>query len=242
MKKISSKSIKRSARTILNHGWTGPVLVSLILITLMLLISAIMIPFVNAGSNRTWNLMCGAGVEFILYLFMRLFVFGADEYLLKTVRKSGASYGDLLFAFKNQPDRFLVVSLVQVGLPSVSVFPALGFIGLMETNFTVALTLLIVWCIAAAVFVTVLELSFALAPFLLLDNPGMGAKEALGMSRRLMHRHKKELFFLILSFLPWVLLVIFTAGIGELWILPYLMTSQVSFYERLVYPAELPSA
>lgn len=240
MKRNFNPRAKKNARAILNHGWTGPVLIALILITMMLLISAIMIPFATAKTNRTWNLLCGTGIEFILFLFLRLFVFGAEEYLLKDIRKADPSYADLLYAFQNQPDRFLLVGLVQLGMPALCTLPVFGLAELYQTGFKAAIPLIIVWCAAAVILLCILELTFAMAPYLLLDNPQMSAGQALGGSRKLMKRHKGQLFLLLLSFLPWILLVLFTLGIGGLWILPYFMTSEICFYEQLVYPAELP--
>jgi uncharacterized membrane protein len=240
MKKNSNSIAKRNARTILNRDWTGPVLVALLLFTLTLLAAAVMIPFATAKTNHTWNLICGAGVEFILLLLLRLFYYGADDYFLKDIRKADPAYADLLYPFRHQPDRFLLVGLVQLGIPALCALPILGFAELYRSGFRAAILLLIIWCVAAVILIVILELSFAMAPCLLLDNQQMNAGQALRASRKLMKHRKGKLFRLLLSFLPWVLLALCTFGIGELWILPYFMTSEICFYEQLVYPAELP--
>ncbi len=240
MKTSDNKNIKKNARIILNRGWTGPVMVALILVTLTLLATALMIPFASQKVNRTWNLIAGIGVEFILYLILRLFFFGADAFLLKSIRKADPSYGDLLTAFRHDSNRYLIVGLVQMAIPAAGILVGVGLFGLYTAGNTFALPFFLIWCVAAVLLTFYLELGFALAPALLLDNPGMSGGEALVSSRKLMKGKKKQLCLLLLSFLPWIFLMLFTLGIGELWILPYLMTSELCFYEKLLYPAELP--
>jgi uncharacterized membrane protein len=44
---------------------------------------------------------------------------------------------------------------------------------------------------------------------------------------------KMKLFKLHLSFFGWIMLTALTAGIGQLVLIPYIMTSQTYFYEDL---------
>ena len=47
----------------------------------------------------------------------------------------------------------------------------------------------------------------------------------------MMRGHKFDLFYLYLSFIGWFLLCLLTAGIGFLWLAPYVDTSLAAFYE-----------
>lgn len=83
--------------------------------------------------------------------------------------------------------------------------------------------------------------SYALAPYILRDNPGMRPSEAITLSRELMDGHKMELFVLQLSFIGWVILSVFTAGILLLWVIPWFEITKSLFYmevkgERGAYP------
>ena len=75
--------------------------------------------------------------------------------------------------------------------------------------------------------------SYAMTYYILRDNPGISASEAIGRSRLMMRGHKLELFFLQLSFLGWILLSILTCGIGFLLVRPYMQTAQAAFYDRV---------
>ena len=73
--------------------------------------------------------------------------------------------------------------------------------------------------------------SYAMTPFILEEYPELSANEAIDRSRAMMKGHKFDLFWLILSFLGWMILCLFTAGIGYLWLSPYMNSSVAAFYE-----------
>ena len=77
------------------------------------------------------------------------------------------------------------------------------------------------------------SLSYSMAFFILRDNPGIEATDAITRSRKMMVGYKGKLFVLHLSFLGWGLLCILTLGIGLLWLCPYMYLSIAHFYEDL---------
>lgn len=74
---------------------------------------------------------------------------------------------------------------------------------------------------------------YAMAPFILSENENLSPLEAINESKYLMDGHKFDLFILELSFIGWVLLNIFTLGIGSLLLNPYTNLSQAAFYRTL---------
>lgn len=74
---------------------------------------------------------------------------------------------------------------------------------------------------------------YAMASFVMAENPGMGANEALRVSKEMMRGHKFELFCLELSFIGWDLLSLLTLGIGSLWLNPYKNAAYAAFYRSL---------
>lgn len=75
--------------------------------------------------------------------------------------------------------------------------------------------------------------SYAMAPFILAENPEMSAMDAIRSSKELMKGHKGELFRLDLSFIGWGLLCVLTCGIGYLFLSPYQAASRAAFYRNL---------
>jgi uncharacterized membrane protein len=89
------------------------------------------------------------------------------------------------------------------------------------------------WTLLLIVPGIVKSLSYSMAYYIMLDNPGMNAIDAITASRKMMNGHKRRLFCLLLSFIGWGLLCIPSFGIGLLWLIPYIALSQANFYEDL---------
>lgn len=77
----------------------------------------------------------------------------------------------------------------------------------------------------------IVSLSLFLTPYLLKDCPKLSAIDVLRLSNKMMKGHKMQLFKLQLSFIGWIVLNIFTLGIGTLWLVPYMMTTMAVFYQ-----------
>ncbi|MCL2486947.1 MAG: DUF975 family protein [Oscillospiraceae bacterium] len=75
--------------------------------------------------------------------------------------------------------------------------------------------------------------SYMMVPYIVAENPEIGAKEAITMSREMMNGHKWFAFVLQLSFFWWYWLGILTCGIGFLFLAPYLEATQAQLYLAL---------
>ena len=75
--------------------------------------------------------------------------------------------------------------------------------------------------------------SFAMAYYVKNDHPEADWRECLDRSTLLMEGHRWELFCLEFSFIGWILLGMFTCGIGLFWVDPYQKVSVTCFYEKL---------
>lgn len=75
--------------------------------------------------------------------------------------------------------------------------------------------------------------SYAMAPFILQDNPSKRWKQCIDESRYLMHGHKAQLFWLDVSFIGWMIVGFFTCGVGMLFVIPYINQTRANFYLAL---------
>lgn len=73
--------------------------------------------------------------------------------------------------------------------------------------------------------------AYSMTLFLKSKNPEMKASEAIDLSQKIMDGKKWKLFCLEISFIGWALLSILTLGIGLLFLLPYMSSSRVAFFE-----------
>ena len=76
--------------------------------------------------------------------------------------------------------------------------------------------------------------SYYLVPFIVAENPGMKATEAITLSRKMMDGHKKEAFILDLSFVLWYILAVLTAGLTDAFYgFPYRTAVRTEYYAHL---------
>jgi uncharacterized membrane protein len=89
------------------------------------------------------------------------------------------------------------------------------------------------WSLLLIIPGIVKSIAYSQTLFILSDNTNLSAEEAIKESMKMMDGHKLEYFKLQLSFLGWVILGIFTLGIGYLWLAPYVYITNAKFYEDL---------
>ena len=73
--------------------------------------------------------------------------------------------------------------------------------------------------------------SYALTPYIIMDEPELTARQAITRSCEIMEGRRWKLFCLYLSFIGWGILSLLTFGIGFLWLVPYMNASVAAFYE-----------
>ena len=97
---------------------------------------------------------------------------------------------------------------------------------------------ILLWSLLLIIPGILASLSYSMTFFVLADNPGMGALEAIDRSKQMMLGYRWKLFCLYCRFIGWALLAgIFTLGIGFLWLEPYMKTSMARFYDDISAPA-----
>ena len=79
----------------------------------------------------------------------------------------------------------------------------------------------------------IMTFAYAMTPYILEEHPEISAWDASTRSREMMKGHKFDLFYLYLSFIGWFLLAMLTAGIGTLWLAPYVEAAKAAFYNDL---------
>lgn len=138
------------------------------------------------------------------------FTLGIISCFIKLVRKERFKFENLFDGFKNFISSFILQLLV-----TLFVF---------------------LWSLLLVIPGIIAGYRYSMSFYILYDNPNIGAMEALDLSKEIMVGNKWRLFCLHLSFIGWALLSILTLGIGFLWLIPYMNTAVVNFYEGLKKP------
>ncbi len=158
-----------------------------------------------ANLGRVWGVVGNIILKMILP-FCLVFLFA----IIMVVCLSGSILG---FAYANMSYKVSTAMASGFGF-----FGLVGFIGYF----------------ASIIYIIVKSYLYSLSFYILNDNDNMTGKEIVEESARLMKGNRWRFFWLVLSFIGWAFLSVFTLNIGILWLLPYMMISMVVFYEDLV--------
>jgi len=72
--------------------------------------------------------------------------------------------------------------------------------------------------------------AYSMVPYILAENPNIGAREAIKKSIEMTEGHKFDMFLLDLSFLGWYILGLLLFGVGTLFVLPYDNATKTELY------------
>lgn len=75
--------------------------------------------------------------------------------------------------------------------------------------------------------------AYRMVPYILAENPGMKAAEAINLSERMTKGHKADIFVLDLSFIGWVILGLLACFIGVIFVIPYINATNAELYLKL---------
>ncbi len=104
----------------------------------------------------------------------------------------------------------------------------------------VKITYLHLWSLLFVVPGLVKYCSYAMTEFIAVDHPDWSANQCITESRRLMDGHKMRYFYMLLSFIGWVVLVMFAGmlplvgGLAQWFFMPYIESAKAAFYEELL--------
>ena len=236
MKKRSTKEIKLQAKMAL-QGHMGIVILGLLAVYGLNMLGTILSTKLFSGTSALdWIL--SEVFMLVVSLIVGIISAGFGYMLLKISRGKEVSLGDLGYFFKNQPDRVIIAGFVLAVIQLVTAIPY--YYVSFTTDPGVTIDAQIQWfsmtlgMLAVSTLLNFLvSLPFAMTYFLMADDTELGGIQALKESARLMKGNLWRYVKLNLSFIPLILLSVFTFYIALFWIMPYMEMSMAAFYRDL---------
>lgn len=188
-------------------------------------------------NTRTWvGIILNFLISFVISVLTGVFNSGVSYIYLKVSCGRPVAVSDIFYGFKLYPDKALQIQLF------LSVWIYLGMLPMTLLSHLVLLDpynamYMLFYCLAAILFgvvATMVSLIYSQTYFLLHDFPDRSVKELLATSKSLMKGSKGRLFYLLVSFLPLMLLGILSCGIAYLWLMPYMNTTSAEFFLDLI--------
>ena len=191
-------------------------------------------------------------LSFISSLISCLFTVGNAKAFIQLLYGQPVHVSMLFYGFKNHPDRVMLSNIPLILITLILSVPAtiysemyleyayeyLDAIENMGTVFTPetlpvmhsSMMLMALLSMAASVALIFVTLHFAMINYLLVEMEDTSPKDIIRTGFAMMKGHKGRYFGLIVSFIGWTLLGIFTCGIGLIWVVPYQQATFAAFY------------
>lgn len=234
----SSAELKASAREhLLGHYGTviGALLITGALTGIILIVVSLLVDISTIPGTIIYY-----AVMFLVSVLTGLFSSGSAYLYLKLICGRPVSVGDLFYGFQLCPDKAIIIQAWITLITYIANLPQAVFNYILTANINhphKIMQLMLPYALSlilAGVVSVMLSLFYAQAFFLLHDFPQYTAKELLQKSRRLMVHHKGRLFYLYVSFLPLILLGLFSCGLTLLWVVPYMAATEAEFFLDLI--------
>lgn len=150
---------------------------------------------------------------------------------LDVARKGELHLSILFYPVKYDANRLIIIEAILFLLRAVALLPIGGAIAIFcfsenTVLYLTALGLILLGC----VLIVMMEITFGMTYFVLIDGEELSIKEALITSVKLIKHHKGRFLYMNLSFIGMYLLTLLTFGIGLLWVQPYVMQTTTLFY------------
>ncbi len=221
---MTASQIRKQARQNLANKWGKAVIQVLIYFVISLIITKILSYFPSIG--RIVSLFISVPLSYGLLIS-----------IFKIIDDKNISYIDFItdgFANFGKVWNVTLQILLQLLLPILLLVIAftLSIVGIFQFNKTLY-NLGTILSMIFTIFLIFKKFSYNLSFYILYDNPEISGKEAVQKSAELMSGNIGKLFYLKLSFIGWVFLSIFTFGLGSLWLIPYIIASDINFYRYL---------
>jgi uncharacterized membrane protein len=162
---------------------------------------------ITAGIGSIFDFTIFQGSSYIWSILTVPLLWGYVVFFLRLMRSEDTSLGHLFDGYKDFLRIFLAIFLMSIAV-------AIGFVLLIIPGI-------------------ILSIGLVMTLFILKDDEQISAMDSLKQSWNMMDGHKVEFLWLNLSFIGWIILSLFTLGIGFLFLLPYMYTTFAHYYEDL---------
>ena len=141
---------------------------------------------------------------------------------------------DLFYGFKNHPDKIIIISLVVYAIELALRLPA-DIYSMNVGNDPSGQQFLayVIMVVIFAIIMAFISIMLSQAYLVYLDKPEFGAIDCIKASIALMKGNKWRYFYLLVSFIGYGLLIVFSLGIAVLWIAPFYEVTAVNFYRNI---------
>lgn len=226
-----SRILKGRARNALHNRYGTPMLALAVMVLVYLIITS---PFNYSLliAQKSSSLIIYVIANILIFIVFFEVMVGFNYIHLLIARNTRPRLRDLLFAFKNRPDRFLTVILIRDGIYFLCLLPSFAtmFMEVTYENLLFMTALNSGLTLLGLIVGLILTTRFTLAEYLMIDNPEMKGMDAIKESMRLMKGQNVHLIYIYVSFIGYAILSVMSFNLGFLWVIPYITETITCMY------------
>ena len=203
------------------------------------------------GTNSVLSILLYSIAQFLFGLFAGYFFAGQNYVYLKIACNQMPMASDLFYFFREDASKVIYIQVILSGVSTLCSLPSLiawHYVNLsmlelssgtlatdeLPINGSLFLAYAVLYVAGNAINIYVRYILFSQVFYLMLDFPDYSAPQLLKMSIQLIKGSRARLFYLLVSFVPLLLLGVFSCGIALLWIQPYMQATYANFYLDLI--------
>lgn len=229
-----SARLKGKARTALLSNYT-PIIVSFIILLLFFLVASYPFNYSLLISQRSSAIIIYIIANILIMLVLYEFLIGLIYMTMKIARGERAFVKDLLFAFRNRPDRFILVYILREVVFFICLLPsyALMYVDITYSNMLWLNLARIALTFIGIILGLLITVPFMFTEFILIDDATLQGKDGLRISRDMLRGKIGQLIYILVSFIGYYILSIMSFNIGFLWTIPYSLETLAQYYYDL---------
>ncbi len=226
---MKNSELKARARGLLLGKYGRIIFIHLAFLLLLMYMNEL--TFQAKPNASTMRLILYIILSIIVSLLAGVFRYGLTRCYMNLCCGMNFSFKDLFHGFRNDSVRILKISALFAVLETVCYMPASYFLSAysMDRSATTFFFACLSITLGTIAYVGIM-LKLALCYYLLLDFPDKKVTEIIKMSAYLMKGNGLKLIYLYAGFIPIFSLGILSAGLGLLWLIPYMEASLTCFY------------
>jgi len=174
-----------------------------IVVGVTILIISSLLALIIANSN---NELVNSILTFVTILLITPLTFGFTNYVMEIVRGDDFCLDDLILIYKTAIPIWVLTILV--------------------------VTFTTLWSLLFIIPGIIATIRYSMTTYIYLDK-NLETTECLQESKKLIYGYKKDYFIFKLSFLGWIVISCLTAGLLLIYVVPYIVISQIVYYDEL---------
>ncbi len=170
----------------------------------------------------------------IQVIFTDIFVVGMYRVCMLNMRGQQITLRDYFYVFTHDPDKVVIISAIRWAMLTVATIPVSLMLAAPESlgagRGVITLVSCVILCVLIVAYVYV-SILIAMWMQIYLDRPEYGVREILMSSYAMMRNNKLRYLYLLFNQFCIIMLIVLTATIGALWLMPFSCVLNLNFYE-----------